>query len=184
MKADCTPTDLRGQYAGFASRLVAFLIDRSVIALVIFVATWAAISLLGYLGIDITDCDSHPPVKARVCEFLLIAGPLAATAFLFLYDLFFWATSGQSPGKAVMGVRVVRVSGEPMGLLTAARRVVGYALSLGTLGLGFLVILSDDRRQGWHDKLAGTCVIYSWKARESRRVVERVRQVFRGAART
>jgi uncharacterized RDD family membrane protein YckC len=31
--------------------------------------------------------------------------------------------------------------------------------------LGFLWILIDNRRQGWHDKMAGTCVIYNWPAR-------------------
>jgi uncharacterized RDD family membrane protein YckC len=33
------------------------------------------------------------------------------------------------------------------------------------LFLGFFWILIDDRRQGWHDKIAGTCVVYTWHAR-------------------
>jgi len=33
-------------------------------------------------------------------------------------------------------------------------------VSFWTLGLGFLAMLVDDRRQAWHDKIARTCVIY------------------------
>jgi uncharacterized RDD family membrane protein YckC len=51
-------------------------------------------------------------------------------------------------------------------------RLVGYALSIIPFGIGFLCCLWDDRRHGWHDKLAGTCVIY-WRRS---RVTELVRQ--------
>ena len=51
--------------------------------------------------------------------------------------------------------------------LSERTRLLTYGLSLAAVGIGFLFILSDDRRQGWHDKIAGTCVIYSWKARQS-----------------
>jgi uncharacterized RDD family membrane protein YckC len=46
----------------------------------------------------------------------------------------------------------------------ALRRFIGYFIS-GILFLGFLWVLLDSRRQGWHDKIAGTFVIYSWEAK-------------------
>jgi uncharacterized RDD family membrane protein YckC len=170
---------LQGQFAGYASRLAAFLVDSVVIGATTLLATWAAVSLLGEIGIEIRDCgavDTRYVVRAWLCRILFLAAPLAGTAFIVAYNLIFWATTGQTPGKAVMGVRIVRLNGCPMNLLTAVRRQVGYLLSLASGGLGYLVILADDRRQGWHDKLAGTCVIYAWEARQNERLLERLRR--------
>jgi uncharacterized RDD family membrane protein YckC len=77
------------------------------------------------------------------------------------YDLSFWMLAGQTPGKRLMGVRVVRSDGQRLHLGNAIRRELAYVLS-GLLFLGYLWILFDNRRQGWHDKLAGTIVVYSW----------------------
>ena len=156
---------VHGEYAGFASRLAAFLIDAAIIGVVTLTATWAFVELLGYIGVDLRDCDAlaaRRPILGEICHWLLFLGPAAGTVFVVAYGLFFWGTTGQSPGKAAMGVRVVRLDGRPMNMASAARRVAGYPLSLWSLGLGFLVILSDDRRQAWHDKIARTCVVYSW----------------------
>ncbi len=77
----------------------------------------------------------------------------------------FWVHSGATPGKQLMDCRVVLVStGKPPGPGRAVLRYLGYLASLLTLGLGFLWILWDRRRQGLHDKLAGTVVIDSFGA--------------------
>jgi uncharacterized RDD family membrane protein YckC len=57
------------------------------------------------------------------------------------------------------------MDGERLRLWNVLRRHVGYVIS-GILFLGFLWILFDNRRQGWHDKLAGTIVVYSWPEEE------------------
>jgi uncharacterized RDD family membrane protein YckC len=176
--------DLQGQYAGFVSRLIATLVDLGVISAVNVILAWAAIELLAYIGVDVRNCpdlDSDTPILGFLCHGALAAAVLVGTWGPVVYAVFFWSTTGQTPGKAVMGVRVVRLDGKPMGFWTAVRRVVGYGLSLATVGIGFLVILADDRRQGWHDKIAGTCVIYSWKARQSTGLVDRARGLFRSA---
>jgi uncharacterized RDD family membrane protein YckC len=51
------------------------------------------------------------------------------------------------------------VSGDAIGTRQALLRYLGYFLSILPLGLGFLWIAWDARKQGWHDKLAGTVVI-------------------------
>ena len=61
-----------------------------------------------------------------------------------------------------------------MNLVTGIRRLLGYLVSTGSLGMGFLWMLIDDRRQGWHDKIAGTCVVYSWEARQNEEFLDRV----------
>ncbi len=38
-------------------------------------------------------------------------------------------------------------------------RYLGYYVSIFALGVGFLWVAFDPRKQGWHDKMAGTVVI-------------------------
>ena len=66
---------------------------------------------------------------------------------------------GQTPGKKLMGIRVVRLDAKPITWWIAFERFGGYAASF-TLGLlGFLQILWDRNRQGLHDKAIETVVI-------------------------
>ena len=44
------------------------------------------------------------------------------------------------------------------------------------MGLGVLWVIVDDRRQGWHDKLAHTCVIYAWNAEQNVFLVNQVKR--------
>ena len=158
---------LQGHYAGFVSRLVAVAIDLAIIAAITVVVTWASISILDYVSIDLRDCpplDSGVGKGAIVCFVIRWAGIIIGAMFPVAYGLFFWTATGQTPGKAVMGVRIVRLDGRPMTLWTSIVRLVGYSISLTTMGLGFLLVLSDNRRQALHDKFAHTCVIYSWEA--------------------
>ena len=66
---------------------------------------------------------------------------------------------GQTPGKRALGVRVVRLDGQPVTWWHAFERAGGYAAGLATGTLGFLQIYWDANRQGIHDKVAGTVVI-------------------------
>ena len=158
---------LQGHYAGFVSRAVAVAIDLWIIAVVTVIVSWASLSLLEYVAIDVRDC---PPIESDVGQgaFLCLAlqwtGIALGVSFPSIYALFFWTVTGQTPGKAVMGVRIVRLDGSPMTLLTSIVRGLGYSISLASVGLGFLLVLSDNRRQALHDKFARTCVIYSWDA--------------------
>jgi uncharacterized RDD family membrane protein YckC len=158
---------LKGHYAGFASRTVAVAIDLAIISVVTLVVTWASLSLLEYIEIDVREC---PPIESNagrgavMCLALQWTGIAIGVSFPWIYALFFWTVTGQTPGKAVMGVRIVRLDGRPMTLWTSIVRLLGYGISLASAGLGFLLVLSDDRRQALHDKLPGTCVIYSWDA--------------------
>lgn len=77
-----------------------------------------------------------------------------------LYFTLFTATGrGQTPGKRLMGVRVIRLDGKRMGWWYAFERFGGYFACVTTGLLGFAQILWDRNRQGLHDKIAGTVVI-------------------------
>lgn len=101
-------------------------------------------------------------------EWLLLLGSDAAVGGVLgvalggVYYWFFWTDrGGQTPGKMVMKIRVVKVDGGPLNSADSLVRYGGYVInSLPFLfGLGWLWAVIDPRRQGWHDKLARTCVV-------------------------
>ena len=85
----------------------------------------------------------------------------AGLLFTLVYFMFFWVMAGFTPGKAVMGIagcpRKQRTSNLAQGALV---RMVGYWVSAIPFFLGYIWILFDQHRQGWHDKLADTYVVY------------------------
>ena len=79
-----------------------------------------------------------------------------------LYGVVGSSLNGQMVGNLVMGVRVVKADGGRVSFSRAAARMLGAYLSGLLLFLGFFWAIFDKRRQGWHDKLAGTVVVYDW----------------------
>jgi len=169
---------LQGQYAGFVSRAMALVIDFVLIGALLVVFNWSYTTALGIVNFDVQNCQPHqflPMLSLLSCEVLrgiqliitLLLGPL--------YFLFFWTLGGQTAGNAALGIRVLRLDGEPMRVFNSVRRLIGYGLCIVTFGIGFLWVIWDDRRRGWHDRIAGTCVVYSWEARQNDVNLMRVR---------
>jgi uncharacterized RDD family membrane protein YckC len=151
---------LYGQYAGFVTRLLAYIIDQLIIAAVISLVTVVAGFVMQSLNInEVIGAQRIAQVIMTILALLLII------SFLILYNIGFWMLAGQTPGKRLMGLRIVRTDGERITLGPAIRRWVGYWLS-AILFLGYLWVLVDDRRQALHDKLAGTLVVYTWPEQE------------------
>jgi len=162
-----------GHYAGFISRLAAFVIDAVIITLVISLTTW-------FLSVTVTMLQikrimgwllTNLPAINSLFSILFSPSALVIYAFVFiiLYNIFFISVAGQTPGKALMGVRVVPLQGGKVSVWRATLRYAGYYISGAVLGLGFLWILVNNRRMAWHDAIARTCVIYAWDARPDER---------------
>lgn len=79
------------------------------------------------------------------------------------YYIYFHHSTGQTIGKKIMKIKVVRDSGKLLTWKEAFIRWIGYKLSLLSIGLGLLWIAVDKNKQGWHDKIAKTIVIKSEK---------------------
>ena len=74
-----------------------------------------------------------------------------------MYNSYFWTqNNGQTPGKSVMGIRVVKTSGQPLSIVDAVVRYVGYYINTFLLFIGWLWAIFDSKNQGFHDKRAGT----------------------------
>ena len=145
-----------GQYAGFATRLIAWAADRLIVAVIVAVVTVGADLILGSLGIgELFGLEEQAAlVIIALAVFLTFLIPI-------VYDIGFWLLAGQTPGKRLMGLRIVRTDGQRLTSGNCVRRLIGYWFS-SFLFLGYLWVLVDDRRQGFHDKLAGTLVVYTW----------------------
>jgi uncharacterized RDD family membrane protein YckC len=135
--------------AGVVSRGVALAIDLVVATLVTTVAS-GVVRLFG----DAIDFDSSGSRSVAVLTFL-VALPFTFT----LYCTLFWATIGRTPGMAAMGIRVITTKLCRPGVGRSLARVVGYSVS-AILFIGFLWAAVDPRHQAFHDKIAGTLVVY------------------------
>ncbi|MCS6843377.1 MAG: RDD family protein [Caldilineales bacterium] len=180
---------LQGQYAGFVSRAVALLGDLLlIIAITILLAAMIRLPMQLLFGIDIVQCEASSlpgllgQVVLQTClvtrRFQLIL-PLLVPP---LYFSLFWSLGGQTPVQYAMGIRVVRLDGKRMDFGRALLRYFSLYASLLPLGLGYLWVLWDNRRQGFHDKLAGTVVVYAWPARQNEFLLDRMRQRLRRRA--
>jgi uncharacterized RDD family membrane protein YckC len=67
--------------------------------------------------------------------------------------------NGQTVGKRLLGIRVVRLDGGPITWWVAFERAGGYAAGLATGLLGFAQIWWDANRQAIHDRIVGTVVV-------------------------
>jgi uncharacterized RDD family membrane protein YckC len=131
-------------YAGFWVRTAAAIIDFVVLSVVVVVM--AGIVHLLYSG------TSDPDLATQAwMEPLALLLPLA-------YFVVGWSL--QTPGMAVFKLRVVRAdTNEAISPGTAFVRSIGLLISVWVLFLGVLWVAFDRRKQGWHDKFAGTVVV-------------------------
>ena len=128
---DPTPTRT-GPRAGFGTRLAAALVDGVILGVI-----GAILSRIGVLG-------SVLNIVVGLGYFVYLEG----------------SPSGQTVGKKLLGIRVVRFdTGGELGYGGAALRYVGRILSSIPCLLGYFWMLWDDQKQTWHDKIATTVVV-------------------------
>jgi uncharacterized RDD family membrane protein YckC len=86
----------------------------------------------------------------------------AVVGFLIGASIFtaFWALVGQTPGMRLLSIHLDADGSQEIGLRRALRRIVAVPLALLPAGLGFFAILLSPQRRGWHDRFAGTVVVY------------------------
>jgi uncharacterized RDD family membrane protein YckC len=150
------------KFAGFWRRFVAYTIDNIIINIIFFIFA-VIITIAFVLGsmsannlawiADVTDLSRITPITLLIAAFYIILS--------VAYFTYFHGIKGRTPGKMLVGLQVLSVDGTPIGFGTAFLRSVGYLVSslLFTIPLGFIWVAFDKRKQGWHDKIAGTVVI-------------------------
>jgi uncharacterized RDD family membrane protein YckC len=137
-------TQTEPEYVGFWLRFIAVLIDSVLISIVLYPLIFMLFGWeLNYEGLG---------VGSTVVTYLLPA----------IVIVIFWICRSDTPGKIAIGAKIVdaKTGGKPSAGQFIGR-YLGYYLSSIIFCLGFLWAAWDDRKQGWHDKLAGTVVVKS-----------------------
>ena len=138
--------------ASFWHRVGAQLID-SVLSYLLSVALSLLAAMLGLMA-------GGPEITVEGLEEPSLAATLMLQLILALVVLLFWATRQATPGKLLLGLRIVDAGhGGMPGFGQLVRRYVGYIVSAIPFCLGYFWVLWDGKRQGWHDKMAHTLVV-------------------------
>lgn len=135
------------EYVGFWARVGAAIIDSILMAIVL-----VPILNVFYGGVDYEDL-----AKMSSPANILLNGLLPAIVVIL-----FWVWRDATPGKMVIGAKIVdaKTGGKPStGQFIG--RYLSYYISSFVLLLGFIWVGFDAKKQGWHDKLAGTVVVRS-----------------------
>ena len=144
------------QYVGFWARVVAALIDSALILLII---TPLLYWLYGPAYFAPLLDSLYGPAYAGAA----LSGPaefLLNWVFPAIAVIVFWIYRQATPGKMIIGAKIVDAqTGGPPSTGQLIGRYLGYYVSMIPLFLGIIWVAFDARKQGWHDKLAGTVVI-------------------------
>lgn len=140
-----TSLENQPQYAGFGRRFFASSLDGIISTVISYI-------ILLPLGWN--------PFQVRVGSSAHWTSVLISTFVGALYLILFWVNGkGATPGKKLFGIKIVQVNDSPINYSKAILRWLGYIVSGLPLFLGYLWIIWDKEKRGWHDKIAGTKVI-------------------------
>lgn len=144
------------EYVGFWLRVWASLIDTVLMLIVIFPILFAIYG------------------SEKLASGVTLSGPaniLISYVLPAIVVILFWIARQATPGKMAIGATIVdaKTGGKPS-LRQDLIRYAGYFVSTIPFCLGLIWVGIDKRKQGWHDKLAGTVVV-----RRKRRGTEPVR---------
>src|SRR5258706_13439624 len=161
------------QYVGFWKRFLAFLIDSLVVSLVL-----APVMLALYGGgyfdklnaelaaLQVSTGDPNADlarmlaILSRSDSAVAALGDIRVRIGFAVTTILFWRFRGATPGKMAVKARIVTAEGlERPSTGQLIGRFFAYFVSTIPVCLGFLWIAFDKRKQGWHDKIAGTVVI-------------------------
>jgi len=148
-----SPVSARAGKGGFWIRAMAYLIDTIILDFLSLM-----LMLVGMLAMALGPSGLQAMDEGRIMG-LLVPYYLFSTMVTIVYFTYFHGSVGQTPGKMLCGLKVVRTNGEPLGYGRALLRWAGYLPSGFFFGLGFLWIAWDRHKQAWHDKITGTHVI-------------------------
>lgn len=127
------------EYAGFWMRFSASIWDGLILGIPMTIIMF----LLGMIGATI----GVPSIQY-----------LGVLVYVVVY-VYMEGVLGGTPGKSLVGISIRNEKGEFIGIPMAILRYIGRILSVLILGIGYLMIAFDNRKQGLHDKIAGSFVV-------------------------
>ena len=144
--------------AGFFSRSEAFIVDLVILSVAQLLSSTFIQAMLSFF--KLTKLVTYVQTLLDNPNYQIGIGAVLITLLVIGYYTFFWTLLGFTPGKALLGLKVVRKNGEKISFGRSLIRFFSYWISIIPFGLGFFWVLWDSKRQAWHDKIAGTQVMY------------------------
>jgi uncharacterized RDD family membrane protein YckC len=171
------PTNLEdieiSRYASFDRRLIATTIDL-VILMLLSIPLTSLLRWLLFAGTNPFDEISQLAAGSiltitELVQILHQNGILykhiiyhgSSIVLLYLYMIVSWKLWAASPGKYIVGAKIIREDGAPPSLWQYHLRLFGYIPSALFLFLGFFWIYFNKQRKAWHDYIANTFVVRS-----------------------
>lgn len=140
--------------AGFFRRALAFAIDSLIVSLLSSAVLLMIVGGEGFANLQ----------RASAFNWQLLAYEQLIPA---LWAIGFWIWWMATPGKLLLDCQIVDAKTlQRASVRQLLLRYLGYLVSSIPLGLGFLWILFDKQKQGWHDKIASTLVIMQDESRQ------------------
>lgn len=166
------------RYAGFNIRLLATIIDM--VALLILIAPFALLlpkpqtiqhppeiyeAVYAFQHQEISQQEFMVKVMPYFKQVVIPKIATYSTINLVIFSalmIIVWKYFNSSPGKMLLKLRIVTVSdfGVPT-TLQYILRLIGYIIASIPFGLGFFLVGLSRKKQGLHDMIAGTTVIYT-----------------------
>jgi len=145
-------------YAGFIKRFLALVIDV-IILMIVTLPINLVFSLFKPSG-NVWISGLSKETNVITSSAMESAKQIVIIVINFVYSIGFLTLSGATPGKMVLGLMVVGTDFHKISLGKAViRETIGKFLSSIAFCLGYLWIIWDGKKQGWHDKIASTFVV-------------------------
>ena len=148
---------LQARYGGFWIRFVAVFIDGIIVSIPGIILGVIVGIMAGVANSASGNNTSNTTNTAFTGAQLLVE--LISIAITIGYFVYFWG-KGSTLGMRLFHLRVADANtGLPIGFGRAGLRYLGYILSTIVCYIGLIWVAFDSRKQGWHDKIAGTVVL-------------------------
>lgn len=152
-------SDSQVKYAGFGIRFLAYWVDF----LILFPLGLMIQQMVGNNPFAIFQAQSLSDIQKIQGSANSLLGIGIALPLLLAYFLIFWVNyDGATPGKKLLGIKILKDNGEKLTYPAAFIRYIGYMISGATMfffGIGYLWTIWDKKKQALHDKIAGTVVV-------------------------
>lgn len=155
-----TALERAGQFAGFAQRFGAYVIDVLPIMLAVGAVFWF---FFGFDEVYRRYLERQPGDLAAKGDYMQMSRMIrniSGAVYVVYAAILESSPMRATVGKRLAGLEVVDLNGERLSFSRAFSRNASKTLSGLALGLGFLWIIWSKRKQGWHDSIAGTIVRY------------------------
>jgi uncharacterized RDD family membrane protein YckC len=151
------------RYGGFWIRFVAHMIDSLIVGAAFGIVAIPLGLMMGGIGASL---GPNPTPERLATTLPVMFGSIAMLVVLGMgvrlaYEVYFLSTRGATPGKMVLGLKVVRAGGGPVTPGLAAGRYFGEVVTGMTLTIGYIIAGFDREKRALHDHICGTRVVYA-----------------------